>query len=89
MRSYEPLCRAAEQMSLPSEVLGASRIEITGSRQVLLCGHKGVRLLSDTEIIVELPDCAASVRGAELAVLTMTRSELLIHGRVDSLSLLR
>lgn len=39
----EPIYRAAEHMALPSEVIGASQIEITGYRQILLCGHKGIR----------------------------------------------
>ena len=85
----EPIYRAAEYMALPSEVLGASQIEITGCRQILLCGHKGIRLYGETEIIVDLIDCAVRVSGGDLGILTMTKQELLLSGRLDSVSFIR
>ena len=85
----EPIYRAAEYMALPSEVLGASQIEITGSRQVLLLGHKGIRLYSETEILVDLIDCAVRVTGNDLGIQAMTKQELLISGSVDCVSFVR
>ena len=85
----EPFYRAAESMALPSEVLGASQIEITGSRQVLLLGHKGIRLYSETEILVDLMDCAVRVSGNNLGIQAMTKQELLISGSLDCVSFLR
>ncbi len=85
----EPFYRAAEYMALPSEVLGASQIEITGSRQVLLLGHKGIRLYSETEILVDLMDCAVRVSGNNLGIQAMTKQELLISGSLDCVSFLR
>ena len=85
----EPIYRAAEHMALPSEVIGASQIEITGCRQILLCGHKGIRSYSQTEIIVELKDCAVRLQGCSLGIDSMTKSELLISGTLDSVSFLR
>ena len=76
-------------MALPSEILGASQIEITGSRQVLLLGHKGIRLYSETEILVDLIDCAVRVSGNDLGIQAMTKQELLISGSVDCVSFLR
>ena len=85
----EPIYRAAEYMALPSEVLGASQIEITGCRQILLCGHKGIRLYSETEIIVDLIDCAVRLTGNNLGILTMTKQELLLSGNLDSVDFIR
>ena len=85
----EPIYRMAEYMALPSEVLGASQIEITGSRQVLLLGHKGIRLYSETEILVDLLDCAVRVTGTNLGIQAMTRQELLISGSLDCVSFVR
>ena len=87
--SIEPLYRAAEQMALPGQVLGASQIEITGSRRVLLCGHKGIRYYSETEIIVDLRDCAVRLQGCSLGICTMTKNELLISGVLDSVCFIR
>ena len=85
----EPIYRAAEYMALPSEVLGASQIEITGSRQILLLGHKGIRLYSETEILVDLMDCAVRVTGNSLGIQAMTKQELLISGSLDCVSFVR
>ncbi len=85
----EPIYRMAEQLSLPNQALGASQIEITGSRQILLCGHKGIRYYSETEIIVDLRDCAVRLQGSNLGICSMTRHELLLGGVLDAMSFLR
>ena len=85
----EPIYRAAEHMALPSEVIGASQIEITGYRQILLCGHKGTRQYGETEIIVDMRDCAVRLQGCGLGILSMSKSELLISGVLDSVSFIR
>lgn len=89
MNPKEPIYRAAESMALPSEVLGASLIEITGCRQILLCGHKGIRAYSDTEITVDLQDCAVCLAGNGLGILSMTKQELLLGGNLEHISFLR
>lgn len=76
-------------MALPSEVIGASQIEITGYRQILLCGHKGIRQYGETEIIVDMLDCAVRLQGCGLGILSMSKSELLISGVLDSVSFIR
>ena len=85
----EPIYRAAEHMALPSEVIGASQIEITGYRQILLCGHKGIRQYGETEIIVYMRDCAVRLQGCGLGILSMSKTELLISGVLDSVSFIR
>ncbi len=84
----EPLYQAAEHLSLPSEVLGASRLEITGRRQLLLWGHKGIRVYSPSEMILDLRECALRVQGRELGIQTMTKTELLLRGTLESVSFL-
>lgn len=85
----EHIYRAAEYLALPSEVLGASQIEITGCRQILLSGHKGIRLYSESEMIVDLTDCAVQITGTHLGILTMAKQELLISGILDSVAFIR
>lgn len=89
MGKREQLCRGAEYMGLPSEVLGASRLEITDGRQALLLGQKGIRCYSETEMIVDLRDCAVRIQGQGLGIVTMTGQELLIRGVLDAVSFLR
>ncbi len=40
-RPKRQLLSELEQMSLPTQVMGASLVEVTGGRQVLLTGRKG------------------------------------------------
>lgn len=89
MNPKDQLYRAAEYMTLPSEVLGASQIEITGTRQILLCGHKGIRTYTETEIIVDLTDCAVIVSGSNLGIRSMTRDELMLSGELSGITLIR
>ena len=83
------LQRGMEQMNLPSQVMGASLVEITGGRQILLSGQKGIRVYSSSEIIVDLPDCAVRLRGEYLGIVTMTAHELLIRGYLRELEYIR
>ena len=85
----EPVYGAAEHMAFPAEVLGASLVEITGYRQILLSGHKGIRTYSQTEIIVDLRECAVRVQGSGLGIQSMTKTELLLRGTLDSGSFIR
>ena len=89
MNPKDQIYRAAEYMTLPSEVLGASQIEITGTRQILLCGHKGIRIYTETEIIVDLTDCAVAVCGSGLGIRSMTKDELMLSGQLHSISFIR
>lgn len=85
----QQLYRAAEQLSLPSQVFGASRVEITGTHQVLLVGHKGIRAYGDTEMIVDLEDCAVKLQGSGFKIVAMTKQELLVGGAVICVTFLK
>ena len=87
--SSEHLYHAAQQMLLPAEIIGASRIEITGCSQILLSGHKGIRRYGEEEIIVDLRDCAADIQGSGLHIISMTQTELLIGGEPERVCLIR
>ncbi len=64
-------------------------VEITGGRQILLTGQKGIRLYSSEEMIVDLADCAVRIQGTELGIVTMTGQELLIRGNLQLLEYIR
>lgn len=85
----QQLFEAAEKISIPSQVLGASRLEITGTHQILLIGHKGIRSYGETEMIVDLDICALKLQGSGFYIKAMTRQELLIGGNITGLVFLR
>lgn len=79
----------AEQINIPSQVLGASRVEITGTHQILLIGHKGIRHYGDTEMIIDLDFSAVKLQGSNLHIKSMTRRELMICGNIISLGFIQ
>lgn len=85
----QQLYREAEAMGLPTEVMGASLMELTGDRQVLLHGKKAIRSYSDTQIVVELRECALEISGRNLTIVMMTGQELLLRGIIDGVRFLR
>ena len=90
--AYHPkqrIYREAEELGLPTEVAGASLMELTGDRQLLLHGKKSIRSYSDTQIVVELGECAAEVSGRGLRIVMMTGQELLLRGTIDGIRLIR
>lgn len=90
--AYHPkqqLYREAEALGLPTEVMGATLMELTGDRQLLLHGKKGIRSYSDTQIVVELRECAVEISGRSLKIVMMTGQELLLRGTIDCVRFLR
>lgn len=85
----QELFEAAERMNLPSQVMGAFRVEITGTHQVLLVGHKGIRSYGEREMIVDLDSAAVILQGDGFHIKAMTRQELLISGKIVSIQFQR
>lgn len=90
MRSRGWMQRLAEGMELPGEAApGLPLVEICGQRRVLIENHRGV-LSYGTELIrVCVSYGAVEVRGCGLELARMTREQLVICGRIDSVSLVR
>ena len=78
-----------ERMELPSQVIGASVMELFGNRQVIICGHKGIRLYQQNEIIIEMADHAVDIQGDDLAIVSMRAKELMIRGCISSVRFIR
>jgi len=76
--SRQTIYQMAGQMSLPGEAVGLPHIDILGSGQVLLSGHRGIRSYAPSEIIVEMKDCAVVLQGSDMGIVSMTGNELLL-----------
>ena len=85
----QKLYETAEKMNIPSQILGASRVEITGTHQILLVGHKGIRSYGESEMIIDLDICAVKLQGTGFYIKAMTRQELLIGGDIQGLLFIR
>lgn len=82
--------RLAEGMELPGEAApGLPLVEICGQRRVLIENHRGVLSYGRELIRVCVSYGAVEVRGCGLELARMTREQLVICGRIDSVSLVR
>ncbi len=68
---------------------GLPLVEIAGDRRVLIENHQGVTQYGRQSIQVRVKFGAVCICGAGLELARMTRGQLVISGRIDSVSLLR
>lgn len=73
----------------PESVPGAPIIEIAGDRRVLIENHRGVAAYGKERILVNVKYGMVSICGCNLEMLHMTKAQLVIYGRIDSVGLQR
>ena len=79
------LSSVAELFDLPPDVVaGLPRLELVGNRQLYLERHTGLLAYSETQIDANTPYGVLRIRGEGLNLVAMTREELRIGGRIDS-----
>lgn len=76
---------ALEDQSLPGKPL----MEILDDKRVLIEHHRGITQYTPERIQIRVKFGAICVCGAELSLCRMTADQLVITGRIDSLTLLR
>lgn len=82
--------RLTEGLDLPAEPLpGLPLVELSGDRRVLIENHCGVTQYGKEKICVRVKYGQVSICGQELELARMTRGQLVISGRIDSVTLLR
>lgn len=84
------LQRLAERADLPSEPLpGMSVAELAEDRRLLIENHRGVTEYSRERISVKVKFGQIRVCGVGLELARMTKEQLVICGRIDTISLIR
>lgn len=73
----------------PESVPGLPIVEIAGERRVLIENHRGVAAYGRERILVNVKYGTVCVCGCNLELIRMTREQLIILGRIDSVSLQR
>ena len=80
--------RTAQVLDLPADVLaGLPRVELVGDREVRMENHRGILAYGGEEIHVSGGKFVVQIRGEELELRSMTGLELLITGRITSITL--
>ena len=84
------LNRIALAADLPGETVpGQPIIEIAGGNRLLIENHKGVTVYGCKTIHVKVSYGQVCICGSGLQMARMTKQQLVITGRIDSVSLLR
>ena len=79
-----------DQSSLSSEsVPGQPIIEIAGEHRVLIENHQGVSAYGKDRILVNVKFGCICICGCNLEMLQMTKEQLVIYGRIDTIGLQR
>lgn len=80
----------ADSAELETEPMPAQPIiEISGEQRMLVENHRGVSAYSSERILINVEFGAVCVCGCGLRLLCMTREQLVIRGRIDTVSLQR
>ena len=89
-RGYHFLEDLANSVDLPGETIpGQPIVEVAGERRVLIENHFGVVQYTQEQICVKVKFGEVSVCGCGLDLTRMTKNQLVITGRIDSISLVR
>lgn len=79
-----------EQSALhPESVPGQPIVEIAGERRVLIENHLGVAAYGTERILVNVKYGFVCICGCNLEMIRMTKDQLVILGRIDSVGLQR
>lgn len=73
----------------PEAVPGQSIVEIAGEHRVLIENHQGVAAYGRERILVKVKFGTVCVCGCNLEMMHMTREQLVVCGRIDSVGLQR
>lgn len=84
------LDRLNESLDLPGEnPPGQPIVELAGDRRVLIERHMGVVAYGADQICVKVPYGMVRIEGCGLELGRMTKEQLVISGRIDSVTLCR
>lgn len=79
-----------ERLDLPDEHMpGQVLVEIAGTNRVLIEHHHGVQEYSDEKICVSVKYGHIQVLGENLRLCAMTKAQLVISGKIESIALKR
>ena len=76
--------RTAEIFSLPDEALGASHIEISGTREVIIENHKGILEYDESHVLLAAKRHTIKVCGESLNIDAMNEIGIRISGKIGS-----
>jgi len=89
-KEHRLLEKLADEMDLIGESIpGQPIVEIAGDRRILIENHFGITQYSCEKICVNVKFGQIAIGGCNLELRTMTRDQLVITGRIDTVTIHR
>ena len=89
-REHRLLEKLADEMDLPGEPIpGQSILELAGDGRILIENHLGITQYGREKICVKVRFGSIALGGCNLELERMTREQLVITGRIDTVSIHR
>lgn len=80
--------KTAQSLDLPGDVVaGLPRMELVGSGEFWMEGHRGILSYGDREILISGGRLVVRLRGEELELRSMNANTMCISGRIAGLEL--
>ncbi|MBX6353833.1 MAG: hypothetical protein IRZ10_10920 [Thermoflavifilum sp.] len=87
MRAWQRRVRraAVEWLAIPEDsMLETSRLTCVGGEQTVIENVRGLIHVSDSSVVLDLPDCRLHLTGAAFEVTFMAGNEVHVQGRVHT-----
>lgn len=82
--------KVAFAADLPCEAMpGVTLVELAGDERVLIENHRGILVYTNTEIHIRVSFGQLQVKGSCLRLAQMTKSQLVILGKIEGIALCR
>lgn len=90
MKRNTVLRRITEKAGLPAEsISGVPLLELNGDDRILVENHICVMGYSEREILIRVSFGCIKIQGAGMVLACLKREQLVIHGKVESVSIIR
>lgn len=87
MKQERKMIMHLSDMMVTKELPGVPVIELVGNRRVLIEMHKGIAEYNTEKICVLVEFGKLSITGSQLEICCMSKDQLVITGRIDSVEL--
>ena len=86
-KNYELMEKITQVFELPSEVLGRSKMILSGNSDLFIENHSGICKYTPSEICVKVPGLVVCIVGKNLLLKAMGRENIIIYGDIGVIKL--
>lgn len=85
LKNNKTMEKITQVFELPTEVLGSSRMVLSGNSNLFIENHEGICKYTLTEICVRVPGLIVCICGKELILKAMGKENLIVYGDISDI----